>query len=203
MTTVTAPMTKLDAVNMMLTSIGQAPVNTLSVSGIRDVEIAELALDNATREVLSRGWSFNTDEEYTLSPDGSDNVLVPATALQVDPTANYKRYVIRDNSDTLMMWDKEDHTFTITDDVDCDIIWAFEFEKIPQVARNYIATKAARLFQANIIGSDILFKYTELHEREAYATFKKSEANTKDRNMLTSGAEVNRIFGRRSNPTRY
>lgn len=33
-------MTELEAVNEMLMSIGQAPVNTLSVTGIRDVSVA-------------------------------------------------------------------------------------------------------------------------------------------------------------------
>jgi hypothetical protein len=60
--------TKLDAVNTILLSIGEAPVNTLG-SGLQEAEIAEVVLDNINREVQSIGWTFNTDLRLTLSPN--------------------------------------------------------------------------------------------------------------------------------------
>ena len=64
MTTPTAVMTELDAINQMLVSIGQAPVNTITSTGILDVETAKLSLDTVLREVLTRGWSFNADFDF-------------------------------------------------------------------------------------------------------------------------------------------
>jgi len=46
---------KLDAVNTMLSSIGEAPVSSLS-SGLIEAEIAETILDTIDREVQSMGW---------------------------------------------------------------------------------------------------------------------------------------------------
>uniref|UniRef100_UPI0040473467 hypothetical protein n=1 Tax=Shewanella sp. TaxID=50422 RepID=UPI0040473467 len=51
---------KLDAVNTMLSSIGEAPVSSLS-SGLIEAEIAETILDTIDREVQSMGWHFNTE----------------------------------------------------------------------------------------------------------------------------------------------
>lgn len=59
-------MAELEAVNEMLMSIGQAPVNTLAVTAIKDVSIARARLTSMTRRVLSRGFNFNTDESYPL-----------------------------------------------------------------------------------------------------------------------------------------
>jgi hypothetical protein len=201
MTNPLLPQTELDAVNSMLASIGQAPVSTLSVSGVRDVNIAKMALDNTLRSVLLQGWSFNTDTNYELVPDGNNNVVAPASSLWVEPIDRLKNYVIRDNGGTLMFYDKGEHTFTITDNpLEVDIIWAYSFETIPEAARNYVATKASRIFQSQIIGSDILYKFTELQENEALATLKRLEARTKKRNIFDGGFNMTATRGRRFNP---
>lgn len=200
MTTPTLAMTELDAVNQMLASIGQAPVSSLAVSGIRDVAIAQLSLDTVLREVLTRGWSFNTDYEYELTPDGSDNIIYPTAAAWVDPCDKSKDYVVRDNGGTLMLYDREDKTFTITDNpLEVDVVWMYEFDEIPQVARHYIAMRAARVFQSQVIGSDILFKYTELHEQEALTSLKRMESRTKRVNFIDNQP----AYSRTRNPTRF
>lgn len=185
MTTATAPMTKLDAVNQMLASIGQSPVSSLNVSGIKDVAVAVLALNTQLRLVLNDGWSFNTDDEYELVPDGSNNVLVPAGALWVDPLYRSDDFVMRSNGGTMMLYDRNDRTFTITKNpVKVSVIWGFDFEEIPQAARSYISTKAARVFQSQSVGSEVLYKYTADMESEALGVLNKMERRTKDRNML-------------------
>ena len=194
MTNPLVPQTKLDAVNQMLSSIGQAPVNSLDVTGIRDVSQAVLELDTQLRKVLTKGWSFNTDYDFPLTPDGNSNILIPASALHVDPCNPYTDYVERTNSGVRMLYDRKDRTFVIEDDVDCKVVWAFEFDEIPQHARSYIATKAARVWQAHVIGSQLLYQYTKEDELEAKITFMEMEESTEDSNMLTSPTEVNSVI---------
>lgn len=205
MTTPTAPQTKLDAVNRMLASIGQTPLNSLDTTGIRDAAIAELSLDTELRNVLLRGWQFNTDKEYPLTPNASDRVLVPATALFIDPTYSTKNYVMRWNDDesAMCLYDKENRTFTIDETVDVDVIWGYEFEQCPEHVRNYVTTKAARVFQSQVIGSDILFKYTQQHEDEAHATLVLIETRGQDRNMLLDSYDSRAIYSRQRNPRRF
>jgi hypothetical protein len=203
MAAVNAPLSKLDAVNMMLASIGQAPVSTLAVSGIRDVSIAALALDNTTREVLSKGWHFNTDAGYSIAPNVSGNVLVPTGALEIDPSDPTVDAVVRSNDGVLMLWDKDNQTWSFAAPVKCDIVWGFEFEALPTTMRGYIATRAARIFQSQVLGSEVLFQFTAQHEQEALFLLMRAEGRTKDRNWFRSGADVNSIFHRASNPVRY
>lgn len=197
------PATKLDAVNGMLRSIGHARVNTLDVPGISPVNDALGDLSDVTREVLMRGWSFNTDDDYPLAPDANGNIPIPASAAHVDPQDPYINYVQRSNSGTMMLYDKTNRTFTIKKAVPCEIIWLFDFDEVPQCARTYIATRAARIFQSNQIGSKTLFQFTELHENEAYATLQKLEGRTSDLNMLNTPTETNlSIYHRLINPYR-
>jgi hypothetical protein len=67
--------------------------------------------------------------------------------------------------------------------VKVDIVWAYEFEQIPQHARQYIATKAARKFQTGIMASAVLHQFTRDDESEAYATFRRVEKRQKDYNI--------------------
>ena len=188
------PMTELDAVNEMLQSIGQAPVNTLEVSNIKDVSFARLTLNNTLREVLSRGWSFNVDSEYELLPDVNDNILLPTDALDIDCTDYSRNLVWRDGK----LWDEDEGTFTITDTtLTFRIVRYMPFEDIPQAARQYITMKAGRVFQSRIVGSQILYQFTKEMEVEAYANFLRSENRIKDLNMFRAPTRVNRIFTRR------
>lgn len=193
-----APMTELDAVNMLLLSIGQAPVNTLEVSGIRDVSIARLYLHNASRAVQSKGWSFNTEKEFPLTPDANGHIAVPGTALSLDPCRRQDDFVQRldPNDSAMKLYDRENHTFEIDKPVDVDIVWLFTFEGLPQSARNYITVVAARQFQAQQVSSDILYRFGERDEAMALAVLTRDEKRVKNGNIFRSGARVNRIIHR-------
>lgn len=199
MTIPTAVMTKLDAVNAMLASIGQSPINTLEGTIPQDASTAVLSLDTTLREVLTQGWSFNTDVDFELAPDGNKNILVPASAMWADPMDPTLDYVMRWEGGTPKLYDREKHTFTIEQPVKCRIIWSYDFESIPQVARHYVAMRAGRIFQSQIVGSQILFQFTELHEREAFAAFKRLEKRSKRYNTLKNSA----AYIRHRNPVRY
>ena len=195
MTTPTVAQTKLDAVNLMLASIGQSPVNTLSGSVPKDVSKAIVALDSALREVLTQGWSFNSDTDYEMTPDGTNRIAVPSNALQIDPTSG-EDYVPRWDTTApagLFLYNREKRTFNEnSSDVKVDIVWAFEFEQIPQHARQYIATKAARKYQQGIMASAILHQFTRDDESEAYATFRRVEKRQKNFNINKYSVAVNR-----------
>jgi len=200
MTDVLVPATKLDAVNLMLASIGQTPLNSLDTTGIRDAAIAELDLDMVTRSVLTRGWSFNTDYEFEIAPDVSDNILIPSNALSIVPTYDYNDFVERDNSGTRMMYDREENSFEITTTEEYTIIRAVNLIQTPEAFRLYIMTRAARLFQSHIIGSDILFRYTAQHENEALATLTKAERRAKKTNIFRKDTGPNVAIHRMRNP---
>lgn len=191
------PQTELDAVNQMLLSIGQSPVNTLTVTGLKDVSFARLVLHNTAREVQSKGWHFNTDSEYPLVADVAGKVELPANALSVDPCDRAKDYVERYEGAYRRLWDKDNHTFVINATVKADVVWFYQFEQIPQTARAYIAHKAGRVFQASAVGSQILYQYTKEREMETLTDLERVEARNSDTNLFTRNSRTNNIFHRR------
>lgn len=198
------PMTELDAVNVMLASIGQAPVNTLSVTGIRDVEIARTQLHNQLRTVLARGWHFNTDHNYPIAADIDGKVAVPSNVFKLDACDPTIDVAIRDDAGTLRLWDRENHTFDLTANHSApfkfNVVWLFAFETLPQTARNYIGLRAARKFQASSIGSDLLHRFTSEDEAEALAELQRDEMEQADVNLLNTGNPEDAIWHRRFLP---
>lgn len=184
-------MSKLEAVNEMLLAIGQAPVNTLEVAGIRDVSVAESILDNVSREVQSSGHGFNTFTE-TKSPDVNGNILIAADVLAIDATDPLIDVIamVDTNDSALKLYDKEDNTFIFDDDVECEVVKLLPFESIPQHARRYILAMAKLRFQASVVGSDMLNNLIEQELGMAYAEFRRAELLQQDNNILTAGGTI-------------
>ncbi|TAE75119.1 MAG: hypothetical protein EAZ84_09900 [Verrucomicrobia bacterium] len=190
--------TELDAVNAMLLSIGQAPVSTLSVSGITDVNIARTLLKTAARRCLAKGWNFNTDDEYEITPNASGYCLVPSGALSVDASSSSPNLVQRRAPiGSMCFYNKDDSTFIFTAPITTKIIWGFDFEDLPEVARNYIATYAGRRFQSRVIGSQILDRFEEEDERYAWVLLQTEERRSADTNMFRRSPFL-QSFGDRS-----
>ena len=176
-------MTELDAVNVMLMSIGQAPVNTLTVPGIKDVSFAQLTLHNTSRNVQTRGWWFNRESDFPLAVEAATgHILFPANTLSCDPMDRNRDLVERGRK----FYDKDNHTFLFTGEqpLKCDVVWFLTFDELPQAARNYIATRAARLFQANNVGSQILYQFTKEEEQMAEVEIKRADLRADQSNML-------------------
>lgn len=194
MTTPTVAMTKLDAVNVMLASIGQSPLNTITGTIPKEGTKAVLALDHAQREILTNGWSFNSDEEYPLSPSGG-KIDVPAGAAFIDPTYGENFTMRWDSAGTpgLRLYDNDKRLFNdFQSDVKCNIIWFFEYEQCPQHVRQYVMAKAARKFQAGIIASNILYAFTKEMEQEAYAGFRRIEKRQQNFNINRDSVAAHR-----------
>ena len=105
-----ASMTELEAVNVLLTTIGEQPINTLSGNQTTDVTIARQVIKEVSREVQSQGWHFNTEENVTLVPDSvNSHITVPIDVARID--SKYKNVVIRSGK----LFDVQDRTFVFSD----------------------------------------------------------------------------------------
>ena len=80
--------TELEAVKYYsFSTIGEAPLNTLSGSLPVDGTIAKNVLSEVAREVQSQGWHFNTHYKVTLTRN-TDNKIPVATNIvrvEIDP----------------------------------------------------------------------------------------------------------------------
>ena len=178
-TTVT---TKLEAINTMLTAIGESPVNTITSSTTTDVSIAIQILDNVSREVQSVGWHFNTDTNYLLAKNSSDQIVLPSNCLRVDNSNKDADLDLVERNRKL--WDRENHTYTITKDIRVNITWFLEFTELPETARRYITIRAARIFQDRMLASETLHAFHQVDELSALSALKEHEGDTRDHSIF-------------------
>jgi hypothetical protein len=185
---------KLESVNTMLTAIGEIPVSSITSATTNDVSIAISILESTSREVQSRGWFFNTDLNYSLVPNNNNEIELPANTLRVEleGSSRSKNYVERNRK----LYDRYNNTFTISDSVKVTIVFYLEFENIPEVARQYITIRAARIFQDRMLVSSELHKFHEIDELQAYMALKEAEGDIGRHNILTGNYDVYRILDR-------
>jgi hypothetical protein len=162
----TGSQTELQAVNEILSSVGQAPVTTLEQSN-PDVAIAYQTLNEITREVQADGWTFNREYEYPFKPDVNNEIVIPNNVIQLSLSRSQAQYgnksAVRRSG---KLYERNFHTFDWGQDVVyCDVIWAFDWTDIPLTIQNYITARAATITSTRIMGDENL--YSMLQQKEA------------------------------------
>jgi hypothetical protein len=190
-------LTKLQAVNSLLQSINEDPVNSLLTS-IAEVAKAQTEIDAAARSLqLSREWSFNTSVT-TLNPNVDGIVLVPSGAAKLDATDRSIDTVIRKHPTAGMaLWDRGNETWTFTKPVKVNITYTFEFDALPEVAKQYVVATASRRFQAKELGDQIADRFNAEEEQRAWAALLNDDAATADTNLFRSNDFIRSVAPRR------
>ena len=192
--------TVLESVNTMLSAVGSSPVSGLDNPGA-EVKIAQNILDETRRDVLSRGWAFNSDQKMEVAVPTSGIYSIGENILRIDGSTGYNGdldLVHRSGK----LYDRKDHTFTLTETtITVDVIYNLPFEDCPEVARRYIMIRAARVFADRLVGYSQQHQFTQQDEFQALATLKEYEGDTGDHNMLTGNWDTYRVV-RRGSPIR-
>lgn len=173
-------MTELEAVNVLLTTIGEAPVNTLTGNQVTDVTIAKQVLNEVSREVQSQGWHFNSETGVKLAPAIDKRIALPADTARIDiegidvvPRSGY-------------LFNKTDRTFTFDKTVEAEIVFYQDFEVLPDVAKRYITVRAARIYADRMINSETIHQMLAKDEQKALIDLKEFEGDTGDYSMMDS-----------------
>ena len=191
-------LTEIAAINILLASVAQSPISSLVAPLTGTVALAKNILDEVRREVLAEGWAFNSDRELVMQPDAiSNQIALSDTILRVDGSPE------RNSSMDLTeragkLYDKVAQTFTFTSDVYVDVIYHQEFTDIPDVARNYIAKRAARVLVDRTFNEATSSQMFRQEEFEARVKLKKHESDVGDYNILSGNNFVYKMLNRRS-----
>jgi nitrogen fixation protein len=185
--------TELDAVNSILMSVGESPVNTLSVQS-PEVVIAQKTLQQVCREILTEGWKFNTETQYPITLDSNDHCIIPNNVLQID----LNRFRHPDAFDTIRktdngvqkLYDLHDHTYAFTNTsggkIYVDIIWMITFEEIPQTFRDYITVRASRIASNRMVNNPQAAELIAQDEAQARAVALEYDTNQGDYNIFNN-----------------
>ena len=182
--------TELDAVNSILMSVGETPVNTLTVQS-PEVAIAQKTLRQVCREIQAEGWSYNTENQYPIDLDTNNQCIIPNNVLQLDLNIfeHGKDYDIVRRSDNGIMkvYDKKNHTFTFENcsKLYFDIIWMLDFEDLPQAFKDYITIRASRIASNRMVNSQPSAKLLEADEAAARALAVEYEMKQSDHNIFS------------------
>lgn len=185
--------TLLEAVNVLLATIGESPLDTLTGQLHVDAIIAQNTITAVLKEVQLEGWHFNVEDDYPLTPDMDGYITLPENVFNIDLSHKYTDYdvVIRNGK----LYNKKEHTFVFTEPLEASLTFVFPFEDIPESLRNYIIIRAARRFQEQVVGSETLYKFNSRDEAYARATFVSENCRNEDLNYLDP---LNTFLGRRS-----
>lgn len=170
---------ELEAVNTMLATLGEAPVNQLD-SGLDVADAALRTLHEVSRTVQTIGWDFNTEEDVTLSVSSEGHATLSGNTLSVD--SNGQNLVQRGTK----LYDKANHTYTFSTGPTVTVVYGLDYEELPEPVRQYITIRAARVFQARELGSTTLHKFTERDEMNAWVALSQFESNSADVSIFDS-----------------
>jgi hypothetical protein len=184
-------LSKIEAVNIILESIGEAPVSSLT-SGLPDAEAAESKLNEINKSVQARGWHQNIDYNLKLMPNNNSLIYVPSNYLRVDTTrdSQYINVTVRNYNSRLALYDIKKQTYIFTEPLFVDVVYLIQFEDLSLELSTYIAYLAARKFQESQMQSVALDNFTRRAEMEAYAALLDAESETDDANILTDSSYV-------------
>lgn len=172
-------LTELDAVNDIISVIGESPVNTLENITNVDAMTALQILRQVSRSEQSRGWSFNTIKNYTLNPDmESGRILWHDNYLYLKGEG---MKLVR-NGDYIM--DIASGTRDFENPVQCEVILLIPFEDLPEAMRTYIIALATFKFQSRFFGDAQLNEIMAQTIQDAWSKLQEYELDNNDYNIL-------------------
>tara|TARA_Y100001973_G_C5191688_1_gene331392 strand:- start:179 stop:817 length:639 start_codon:yes stop_codon:yes gene_type:complete len=198
--------TELDAVNTILSAVGEPPITSLSDPKNADAAIAQNVLTEITREIQTMGWHFNTQYNVAFQPDASKQIVLAENIVRIDlvdhgiVTQNVtKNSTVTDTRDITQrgdkLFDRTNNTYDFETEVVATVIYLLDFTELPEPARRYATIKAARVFQDRMVGSQKHHMFSREDETRALALLKEFEGETGDRTIFDNH-DVYRIMGR-------
>ncbi len=183
-------MTRLEAVNRILVSMGELPVDDLE-QPLTEVELALTHIDMANKEVQLDGWYFNT-ERAVLKPDEKGYIYTPYDAVRVldlppHITAIHNR-----------LYDNINQTFLFKKDIECRVVKTAEFENLPMSFALWVTLRAAKKYQNNTLTSAFLAENLQREETEAMLAAKREHRQIVRPNVkgTTAGYHIQKVLRR-------
>lgn len=185
------PMTELEAVNLLLANIGEAPVDSLDEDLPLDALQAQQKIRATMHNLMARGWYWNR-EITELVPDANSEIVLPRNTLAVTPvnTPTGTSYTIRGGK--LYRIERGNNGYTFTAPVVLNLTLFLSFEELPAIAREYVTARAARNFNVDGPGDQLVLQNDQFDETSAWVALRADE-NRNSRLSLRINYNVNRI----------
>jgi hypothetical protein len=184
-------MTELEAINTLLSVIGEAPIDRLSditINEITDSALARRTLHEVSRDVQAEGWGWNTDHGVELQKDTADQFPLPSNTLAAVFSPNRypdNRYVARGDRVYHRYERRFDFGASTTAPLFLDqLVVQLDWDELPHAAQQYITIRAARIYSDRYLNSNAIYAYTAQDEEYARAMLIRSEERQLNNNLL-------------------
>ena len=169
------PLTELDAVNEILTSIGSDGVVTLEeIDQNIDASVADKMLKAVSQEIQQEGWDFNTIPTLTFSPDVNTGRIKWDTSLLRVPNTYRNRGGFFFTGNLVLT----------------NVVQELPFEELPAVFRKYVTVKASLAFATRFLGDAELEQSLNTELAKAYADVMTYELDTQKPNVFNNTSIV-------------
>lgn len=184
--------TELDAVNAILFTIGESPVNSLESTTSVDVINARTLITSESRKVQDQGWTFNTQEGVFI-PSDSFSQMIPwrSNWLRVMDGSSGSPYTHRAGN----LYDRTSRTDLFPGGVTVELIEEVPFDELPYCFQTYITCKAARRFNGGSFGDPNTDTEIARQEQEAKIACNEYELDYGKYSIFTD-AHVQGLLGR-------
>jgi len=191
--------TELDAINLCLSGIGREPVATVDTTDL-DAAMAKAILDQVSHDTQlngGQGWWFNREKNWKLKPDNLGNITLPNNTLSIlEARASFydqgNRLTIRGKK----VYDTDDHTYNMTNNVDKDgritftLLLLLNYEEMPPSARSAVAWSARRILSDDVVSDPNQHQINVRNEQRAYANLEKEHRRSSRSNYLKDNDRV-------------
>ena len=197
-------MTKLEAVNDMLSRVGFTPVAALDTGNSSLQATAERKIDQEAARIQRMGWYFNTFNDVEATPDGSNNIVL--TDITADTIYHIDTYGQSAHINVVVREDKlynlDTNTETFDDPIRVTYTKEMTWLEIPEAFQQWIYSEAAILFvrdyARNINRNDRREILQELYtERDRDKSDAMREENLQRDTNLLNTPQARRLKGNR------
>lgn len=173
--------TVLDAVNSILSSVGEGAVNSLVDLSDIDAINALVTLKTVNKSFQARGWSFNTFDDYVLTPDAINNRIIWTPELLSLKSTDYT--IIKRNN---YVYNLDEQKYTWSKPITVEAILQLDFSALPIQAQEYIIALASSRFAARYLGDDSLSKLLNVEAQYKWMEFNEYEHTIVTSNILSN-----------------
>lgn len=180
--------TLLEAVNTLLSNIGESPVATLESEQVVEAQVARMTLLETHKEAQTRGWGWNTEHAVRYPVQDDRQLTVPANVVRwaLVPETYHRRFVLRGQK----VFDRITNSFRLGTDVRevvADVVVLLPWDECPESFNRYVTIRSARVFSGRLVTDDTLFRFTAMDEQMAWAELERMEAENEQPNILWDG----------------
>jgi hypothetical protein len=130
--------------------------------------------------------SIDADQQGSRYPDAIIRISKQYEVTSAPVLVFYDRYNNRDGFPTSGT-DQRDYLLI-------DPVWMLDFSDLPELARQYVMIRAARLFAKSVLGPSQIHQFTQEDETQAWMDLKRKYGLKDELNMLDN-ADVSKALG--------